>query len=92
MKQPIKLVLTDEQLKNLLDNIATVIISKLSDQLSNKLAAHYYMNKKEAAKFIGISTNTLDNWILQGLKVSTIDGIICIDPDDIHDFLLKYQN
>lgn len=51
-----------------------------------------YMNKTEAAQYIGVSFNTLKKLERMGLPVIEIDGIRLIGKQDIDDFLNEYKN
>lgn len=51
-----------------------------------------YMNKTEAAQYIGVSFNTLQKLERMGLPVIEIDGIRLVGKRDIDDFLNEYKN
>lgn len=48
-----------------------------------------YMNKKEAALYIGVSFNTLQKFIDKGMPVIEVDGVKLISKRDIDEFLEK---
>lgn len=48
-----------------------------------------YMTKKEVCEYLRISNNTLDKWILVGLPVLRINGIIRFDRVAIDKWLEK---
>lgn len=51
-----------------------------------------YMNKKEAANYIGVSFNTLQKFIHEGLPVVIIGGIQMIRKEDVDAFMLSNRN
>lgn len=50
-----------------------------------------YMNKKEAAEYIGVSFNTLKKFEREGLPVIEVDGVMLIKKSDIDEFLDSYK-
>lgn len=56
-----------------------------------RLTMKRYLNKKEAARYCGISYNTLQKLIHNGLKVVMIDSLVRIDRYDIDDFFQHYK-
>lgn len=50
-----------------------------------------YMNKKEAAQYIGISFNTFQRLERMGLPVIDVDGIKLVKKEDIDLFLENYK-
>ncbi|MFI3618670.1 helix-turn-helix domain-containing protein [Enterococcus avium] len=50
------------------------ILVALNLKLENR-----YLAKKETCKYLKISNNTLDKWILQGLPVLRINGVLRFD-------------
>lgn len=50
-----------------------------------------YMNKKEAAQYIGVSFNTFQKLEKNGLPIIQIDGIMLVKKDDIDIFLNNYK-
>ncbi|MCM3741011.1 helix-turn-helix domain-containing protein [Oceanobacillus luteolus] len=51
-----------------------------------------YMNKKEAAQYIGVSFNTFQKLEKMGLPIIEIDGIRLVRKQDIDDFLDEHKN
>ncbi|WCG32623.1 DNA-binding protein [Enterococcus dispar] len=50
-----------------------------------------WLRKGEAADFIGISSNTLSQWVEDGLKVSIVNGVQLISKAEISRFLIEHQ-
>lgn len=50
-----------------------------------------YMNKKEAAQYIGVSFNTFQKLEKMGLPIIEIDGIRLVRKQDIDDFLEEHK-
>lgn len=48
-----------------------------------------YMNKKEAAEYIGVSFNTFRKFERMGLPIIEVDGILLVKKEDIDEFLEK---
>lgn len=69
--------------KLLLINLAKETIEEVKSGYSQK----EYMNKKEAAEYIGISFNTLKKFEREGLKIINVDGVQLIKRNDIDEFL-----
>ena len=46
-----------------------------------------WMNKKEAAKYVGVANGTLTRFIEDGLKVVRINGVMRISKTDIDNYL-----
>lgn len=67
-------VITKQDLNDLKTNIVKDILVALNLKLENR-----YLAKKETCKYLKISNNTLDKWILQGLPVLRINGVLRFD-------------
>lgn len=67
-------IITKEDLNNLKANIVKEVMVALNLKLENR-----YLAKKETCKYLKISNNTLDKWILQGLPVLRINGVLRFD-------------
>lgn len=51
-----------------------------------------FMNKGEAAKFLGVSRNTLEKWIIdEGLPVSVIGGTYRFTKADLLAFMASHK-
>lgn len=60
--------------------------TKLSTSITKR-----YLNKKEAAVYCGVSYNTLQKFIHNGLKIVMVDSLVRIDRYDIDDFFQLYK-
>lgn len=79
----------EEQIQELFKKSAREVFHELSKQ---ELNAKEFMTFKEAASFIGVSFNTLKNFITDyGLKTITIGGKKFIHKPTLVDFLKKYE-
>lgn len=67
-------VITKQDLNDLKVTIVKEILVALNLKLENR-----YLAKKETCKYLKISNNTLDKWILQGLPVLRINGVLRFD-------------
>lgn len=67
-------VITKQDLNDLKANIVKEVMVALNLKLENR-----YLAKKETCKYLKISNNTLDKWILQGLPVLRINGVLRFD-------------
>lgn len=66
--------ITKQDLNDLKANIVKEILVALNLKLENR-----YLAKKETCKYLKISNNTLDKWIIQGLPVLRINGVLRFD-------------
>lgn len=63
----------------------TVALDKI---IKDKDGGNPYLNKGEAAKFLGVSRNTLEKWIIdEGLPVSVIGGTYRFNKADLLAFM-----
>lgn len=69
-------------------NLARESIEKAQEGFSHK----QYMNKKEAAQYIGISFNTFQKLEKRGLPIIEIDGVMLVKKQDIDEFLNTYKS
>lgn len=74
-----------QQIQLLLYNLIQKEIQKL---LNSKGIDSPFMNKKQTCIFLGISNNTLDTWIKQGLPAIKIGKTIRFNQDEI----IKWMN
>lgn len=51
-----------------------------------------YMNKKEAAEYIGVSFNTFRKFERMGLPIIEVDGTLLVKKEDIDVFLEKNKH
>jgi len=67
-------IITKQDLYDLKSSIIDQLLSALNIKLENR-----YLAKKDTCKYLKISNNTLDKWIIQGLPVLQINGILRFD-------------
>lgn len=70
--------------EKLFENLAREAIEKVQNG-----SYRPYMNKKEAAQYIGISINTFQKLVKMGLPIIEVDGTKIVSKKDIDDFLEK---
>ena len=73
--------------EELLTNLAKETVEKVKNGLTHK----QYMNKKEAAQYIGVSFNTFQKFENMGLPIIEIDGIKLVSKQDIDFFLQSHK-
>lgn len=67
----------------------TVALNKI---IKDKDGGNPYLNKGEAAKFLGVSRNTLEKWIVdEGLPVSVIGGTYRFSKADLLAFMASKE-
>lgn len=60
--------------------------------LKKKYEFPKYMNKTQAAKYMGVSYNTMmDKYVPNGLKLSIVDGVIRISQEECDRFMKENQ-
>lgn len=72
-----------------IETVLNEVITKSASELNTSQNVKMYMNKKEAAEYIGVSFNTLKKFIKAGLKTVEIEGIEMIRKVDIDEFIEK---
>lgn len=73
--------------ENLLFNLANEAVEKVKNGMLQKK----YMNKKEAARYIGVSFNTFQKIEKLGLPIIEVDGIKLVSKQDIDEFLENHK-
>lgn len=68
-------------------SLAKETVERVKDGFSQK----QYMNKKEAAYYIGVSFNTFQKLERMGLPIIEIDGIKLVSKQDIDSFLDSHK-
>ena len=69
-----KILISDEQLKEISNQLYTLITTEIEKIKKQENIQHRYMNKKQTCNYLQVSNNTLDNWIAQGLPLLKIGG------------------
>jgi len=67
-------IITKQDLHDIKSSIVDQLLSAYNIKLENR-----YLAKKDTCKYLKISNNTLDKWLLQGLPVLRINGIMRFD-------------
>ncbi|MCE4957831.1 helix-turn-helix domain-containing protein [Macrococcoides caseolyticum] len=81
---PLKL---EETSLKLLEDIFKSFAENIIQQIEDEKNIQVYMNKKQAASYLGVSFNTLKKFIEEGLPVIDVSGIQMIRRQDIDNFL-----
>ncbi|WP_170241341.1 helix-turn-helix domain-containing protein [Streptococcus suis] len=82
-----KVILPEEQVHQIQLLIADLIKQEVENRLDNSNLSSPYLNKQQACKYLGISNNTLDNWIRKGLPVIRIGKTVRFDKFEISHWL-----
>ncbi|MGI6154394.1 MAG: helix-turn-helix domain-containing protein [Enterococcus lemanii] len=75
----LNITLNDEQTKMLQQGFSALISNEMIKMENNIGKEQRYMNKSETCNYLGLSNNTLDQWIGRGLPVIKINGVIRFD-------------
>lgn len=73
-----------------LKSIMEVVLKQVIQE--HKLVTKEWFSLKEAAQYIGVSTNTLTKYREMGLKVFVIEGVSRVSRKEIDRFLETYSN
>ncbi|HEL2201324.1 TPA: helix-turn-helix domain-containing protein [Streptococcus suis] len=84
-----QVILPEEQVHQIQLLIADLIKQEVENRLDNSNLSSPYLNKQQACKYLGISNNTLDSWIKQGLPVIRVGKTVRFDKDEIDRWLQK---
>lgn len=71
-----------------IERLTRELIEEIKERESNE---DYWMNLTQAAKWVGVSYNTLKKWRVLGLRVTTLEGINLISRKEINRFLEEKQ-
>lgn len=63
----------------------------IQEVMSNPIERKAFLNKGEAAAYIGVSRTILEKLIRKGLPIVTIESKVLISKDAIHSFLKEIQ-
>lgn len=86
MDNVIPLKISEETIEAIEKALNDVVINSANNILNNT-NRNQYMNKKEAAQYLGVSFNTLKKFIQNGLPVVNVSGVNMIRRVDIDDFM-----
>lgn len=88
----IEFVLSKDQEELIQMRINEVINEAIENNASSKFLSRDFLRLGEAAKYLGISYNTLKNFTENyGLKISIIDGTKFISKKNIAEFIEQYE-
>ncbi|HHW7133805.1 helix-turn-helix domain-containing protein [Macrococcoides caseolyticum] len=81
---PLKL---EESTLKVFEDILKNIANKTIKQIEEEKNIQVYMNKKQAAEYLGVSFNTLKKFVENGLPIIEVSGIQMIRKKDIDNFM-----
>lgn len=83
-----EITLQEKQIQRIQLLLSNLIQKEIQKQLNSKGINSPFMNKKQTCIFLGISNNTLDSWIRQGLPSIKIGKTVRFNQDEI----IKWMN
>lgn len=86
-----QIVLDEQQRKELSSNVYNILRDAIKQAKKEEQCAKPYLNKKEMAKWLGVSTDTLYKFIKNGLPVTNIDGMQLIGKETVIEFLKQHE-
>ncbi|MCK4025614.1 helix-turn-helix domain-containing protein [Streptococcus iners] len=84
-----QVILPNEQVQQIQLLIAELIKKEIQINIENRGLNSPYLNKKQACEYLGISNNTLDSWIKQGLPSIKIGKTVRFNKQAIDSWLLS---
>lgn len=87
----LKVILLDEQIKEIQNLISNLIEQEINNHLTNLNISSPYLNKLQTCEYLNISNNTLDSWINKGLPSIRIGKTIRFDKNEIHKWINKLE-
>lgn len=84
-----QVILPKEQIHQIQLLIADLIKREIENRLNNRNIESPFLNKQQACNYLGISNNTLDSWIKNGLPVIRIGKIVRFDKIELNRWLQK---
>ena len=82
-----QVILPDEQVKQIQLLLAELITKEIDKKLHHSNLESPFLNKQQACHYLGISNNTLDNWIKKGLPTIKIGKTIRFNKEAINSWL-----
>ena len=82
-----QVILPDEQVHQIQILISDLIKNEIENRLKNSNIESPYLNKQQACKYLGISNNTLDEWIKKGLPVIRIGKTVRFNKTEVNRWL-----
>lgn len=87
----IQFLLNDEQMKQIGNNIYSLILDNVNQVRKDMIINKRYLTKQETCQYLHISNNTLDKWVEQGLPKITIQGVVRFDRQIVDNWLHCYN-
>ena len=84
-----QVILPNEQIHQIQLLITDLIKREIENRLNNRNIETPFLNKQQACNYLGISNNTLDSWIKNGLPVIRIGKIVRFNKIEINRWLQK---
>ena len=84
-------VLDPTQKEELGKDIYTTVTNAIEKARKEEQSAKPYLNKKEMAKWLGVSTDTVYRFIRNGLPVADVDGMQLIGKETAISFLKEHE-
>lgn len=84
-----QVILPKEQIHQIQLLITDLIKREIENRLNNRNIETPFLNKQQACNYLGISNNTLDSWIKNGLPVIRIGKIVRFNKIEINRWLQK---
>ncbi|AKP66116.1 hypothetical protein ABM34_12755 [Companilactobacillus ginsenosidimutans] len=86
-----EITLTEQQEHELMKSVYGVVGKAVADfKRDNGLIAKTYMKKYEAVKYMNVSNNTFDGFILEGLPSHTVKGVVRYYKKELDEFMLNH--
>ena len=82
-----QIILPDEQIHQIQHLIADLIKREIENRLDNSNIESPFLNKQQTCNYLGISNNTLDNWIKKGLPIIRIGKTVRFDKTEVNRWL-----
>ena len=82
-----QVILPDEQVHQIQILISDLIKNEIENRLMNSNIESPYLNKQQACEYLGISNNTLDEWIKKGLPVIRIGKTVRFNKTEVNRWL-----
>jgi DNA-binding helix-turn-helix protein len=82
-----QVILTDEQIHQIQLLIADLIKQEIENRLDNSNIDSPFLNKQQTCNYLGISNNTLDNWIKKGLPIIRVGKTVRFDKAEVNRWL-----
>ena len=82
-----QVILPDEQIHQIQLLIADLIKQEIENRLNISNLNSPFLNKQQTCDYLGISNNTLDNWIQKGFPIIRIGKTVRFDKTEINRWL-----